>query len=133
MRQNIEIEEMQSGEDDVVLWISFGFRSELSENDILFIVCGKEINEQDKRLGMDEVYFERLDQINSCYNAAERISVSEGAVDIDFTENGCRELKLSKLVRFDCKSVTSEFSDACIIFRKMIAQEWAKTIQFAKC
>lgn len=129
MRQSIEVEEMRSGEDDHVIWVSLGFKSELSADDVLFIVCGKTVDEQDRELGMDGLYFERLDQINSCYNAAERIYVSEGAVELDLTGEGARGLKLPELVHFDCDSVASEFRDARKLLKKMTRYEWAKAVQ----
>lgn len=66
------------------------------------------------------------------YNAAESILVSEGALNIDLTEDGGRELKLAELICFDCgAAVASEFRDARKVFKKMAMLEWGQAIQFA--
>ena len=121
---------MQSGDDDDVLWVSFGFESELSKNDVLLIVCGKAVDEQDRELGMYGLYFEGSEQTRSCYNAAERITVSESAVDIDLTEEGSRMLEFPGQVRFICDSVAPEFRKAQRVFEKMMRYEWAKALQY---
>ena len=131
MRWDVEVEEIRSGEDDAVLWVSLGFESELAKNDVLFIVCGKSVDEQDRELGMDGLYFERFNQINSCYNAAERISVTEDAISISLTEEGRGELKLPELVRFGCSLVSTEFREARKVFEKMMRYDWAKAVQSA--
>jgi hypothetical protein len=123
-----EVEEMRAEEDEHLLSVSFGFGSQLSEFDVLFIVCGKTADEQDLRRGLDGLYFERFDQLYSCYNAAESISVSEDAVALDLTPEGSRQLGLPALVSFDCRSVAAEFRVARKVFGKMAEYEWAKAI-----
>lgn len=128
MRELIEIVEIGSGEDEDMLWVSLGFESELSPHDVLFIVCGKELFEQDRELGMDGLYFERFDQAYSCYHAARKIFVDETSVDVDFEPDGSRELELPESIRFDCRPALPGLREARKVFEKMAELEWAGAV-----
>lgn len=124
----IEVEELRAEEDGSILSVSLGFSSRLSEYDVLFIVCGKTADGQERRRGLGGLYFERFDQLYSYHNAAESISVSEDAVEVALTPEGSRQFRLPALVSFDCRSVAAEFRRAREVFEEMAKYEWAKAI-----
>ena len=108
--------------------MSLGFKSGLSEFDVLFVVCGRRLKEQDRARGTSGLYFERFDQLYSCDGAAELISVGSEWVDVDFDAEGGRELKFPARVRFDCRSARGNPSELRRVFAAMSVYEWGRVV-----
>jgi hypothetical protein len=129
MQTVIIVKETNSGEDKDILWIGLHFNSVLSKEDWLLIVCGKEVDDQDKSLGMDSLYFERLDQAYSCYGAAKLIRPALGGVEIHFTSQGSKILEFPAEVIFDCTDITENWQTTRKTLEKMAGYKWAGSIK----
>jgi hypothetical protein len=127
----IRVEEAGSGEDDHTLWVSLGFQSELSEQDVLFIVCGKQIAEQERREEYDGLYFERWDQAYSGYDLAESIIIRPTTVEIGWSKDGSKELEWPRSVQFDCSSV-GNWAEIQKMLQRMREYPWAAAITVAE-
>ena len=88
MNNLIPVKEFLAEDEDDYFSVSFGFQSEISENDVLFIVCSKERASAGDLTYQDGLYFERYDQLYSGYNFAELIVVKNQLVVINFTAGG---------------------------------------------
>ena len=71
------------------------------DNDTLFIVTAESPDTSDSN--RDLLYFERFDQAGSGYDYATRLSATSTAVDLDLTDEGCRELELPARIRFSAR------------------------------
>ena len=124
----IQIEEMAAGEDDITIWISLGFKSDISPFDVLFIVCGKSKCEQQIQHGMDKLYFERFDQGMSCYGGADSIKLGASEVTIHFTPVGIKRMHFPETVRFDLSAAAERSGSVAMNFKKMRAFPWGSII-----
>ena len=101
----IQIEEMGAGADDSTIWVSVGFKSDISPFDVLFIVCAKEKSEQQIQHGLDSLYYERFDQAMGCYGGSDRIMIEPVAIELHFTPIGMKRMRFAETVRFDTSAV----------------------------
>ena len=124
----IQIEEMAAGEDDITIWISLGFKSDISPFDVLFIVCGKSKCEQQIQHGMAKLYFERFDQGMSCYGGADSIKLGASDVTIHFTPVGIKRMHFPETVRFDLSAAAERSGSVAMNFKKMRAFPWGSII-----
>jgi len=131
--QEFAVNTIQSGEEEEAefLWVSLHFESPDSVDDRLHIVCATSVDEQDRRLGMDKIYLERLDQIQAGYGAASSILVTAEAVQFDFTMDGLRELGFTSALRLLWSSSLDGYADARENLGKMQNYECGKAIVFA--
>jgi hypothetical protein len=124
----IDVEEMAAGEDEITIWVSLGFKSEISPLDVLFIVCGKSVDEQQLRHGMDKLYFERFDQAMSCYGGAESISLGASEVTIHFAPIGTKRMHFPETVRFNLSAAAERSGSVADNLKKMRGFPWGSII-----
>ncbi len=74
---------------EVCLQVGFADR-EFDTTEYLTLQRGHAFNEQDKGLGLANVYIERNDQGNSMYGGIEHCELSPGKVRLRFDENGAK-------------------------------------------
>jgi len=130
--QEFEVNTIQSGEEEGdYLYVSLHFESSFTADDRLHVVCGISVDEQERRLGMDQIYLERLDQIQGGYGAASRILVTADAIQFDFTPEGQRLLGFSPPLRLLWSSSLKGYGEAHENLAKMQTLECGKAIQFA--
>ena len=98
--EEFDLKWIDSGKEDSSLWISLGFSSKLKEEDVLHVVCATEVDEQDRKLGMNSIYLERIDQDLCCYNGSPKIIVGKNTIEIHMNRKGRKELKFRSGVRF---------------------------------
>lgn len=111
------VEEIASGQDNFVLWVSIGFASEESSLDTLHIVCGRE---EDRFPGFQGLYFERLDQGSSDYDLASSVKIGASALGIEWKDKGCLELGFPPTVAFQIPNERlGDWVNAVAIFRQM--------------
>lgn len=125
----IKLEEAMAGEEDLSLWVTLGFTSEVEPNDVLHIVVAKDADEQSRHLGHDTVYLERYDQRLSCYAGASEIRFSERTVELDLTEDGKEQLEFSTPIRFMACYRVAGFRDAVQILRRMASLPGGRMIR----
>lgn len=127
----ISVEEFLAEDVEGYFSVSFGFESEISNDDVLFIVCGKEYENNFQINNQNKLYFERFDQVYSGYNLEESILVKDKFIDIAFTIGGYTQLQFpTKQIRFDFSSAKGDFSSIRNTFEKMSQLEWIKVISF---
>ena len=124
----IQIEEMAAGEDEITLWVSLGFTSDISPNDVLFIVCAKSISAQLLQHGMDRLYFERFDQGMSCYGGADGIKLGDSKVTVHFTPVGTKRMHFADTVCFDLSTAAERFGSVAATLNKMRTFPWGSII-----
>ena len=119
---------MAAGEDESTVWVSLGFKSDISPFDVLFIVCGKNVSAQQIQHGMDRLYFERFDQGMSCYGGADSIKMSALEVTIHFTPVGIKRMHFPETVRFDLSAAAERSGSVVGNLGKMKAFPWGSII-----
>ena len=127
--ETFQLVSVQSGEDDGCLWVSLGFTSALQKYDVLHVVCGQEVDDQDRKLGMDGIYLERFDQAYSGYKGAREITVSESRVEVLLTKRGAKDLAFSGPVSFMCSKRLKGYAHAVRVFRRMSEQECGSVVR----
>jgi hypothetical protein len=129
----IQIEEMAAGEDESTVWVSLGFKSDISPFDVLFIVCGKSKDEQQIQHGMDKLYLERFDQGMSCYGGADSIRLGASEVTIHFTPVGTKRMHFPETVHFDVSAAAERSGSVSGNLKKMRAFPWGSIITDGEC
>lgn len=129
--QEMEVIALQSGDEEDYLWISLHFESPVSVEDRLHVVCGMSLDEQDRRSGMDKIYLERRDQIQSGYGAASSILVTAEVIQFDFTPEGQRQLGFTSTLRLLWASSLDGYASARKILARMQTYECGQAIRFA--
>jgi hypothetical protein len=131
MNNLIHVKEFLAEDGEDYYSVSFGFQSEISENDVLFIVCSKERSSAGNLTDQDGLYFERYDQLYSGYNFAESIVVKNQSVVINFTVGGYTWLQFpANQICFEFSSAKGVFSTIQNTFEKMSKLEWINVINF---
>ncbi len=130
--ESYDLKEIMSRDDENSLWVSLGFSSEMEELDVLFIVCGKSIDEQDENNEMDGIYLERYDQENSGYKLADSIKVSNSKIQVDLNPKGQKELNFKDIVTFQVPVKLDGFSNAINIFEKMTLYKSGEIVRVAE-
>src|SRR6266550_1376827 len=87
---------IRCGDDNAGMWVSIGYRSKDGEPHMLHIVGGEETSAQPVGRSLVPIYFERDDQSLSCYEGADRISVTDRSVVLTLSKNGRDSLELPK-------------------------------------
>ncbi len=130
--ESYDLKEIMSGDDENSLWVSLGFSSEMAELDVVYIVCGKSINEQDCNTDMDGIYLERYDQAYSGYKGADTIQVSDFLIQVDLNSKGQKDLDFQGTVSFRIPTELKGLSNAVDIFKKMSQYECGQIIKVTK-
>ena len=92
-----DIHRAYSGVEDSEIWVSLCYTSEHGE-DVLHIVCAREVDEQDRRLGHNTIYLCGDDQSRSCYAGADKIAASKDSVQVHLNKRGRKLLELRQPV-----------------------------------
>ncbi len=100
-------------------WVSIGFRSKDRERHMLHIVGGTALEIERDAMGSVPIYFERDDQLLSCYEGADQILVRKGSVTVVLNKVGQDSLELPKTVQFVSAKPGRDFKKAVATFRKM--------------
>jgi len=127
--QEFVVNTIQSGEEGDYLWVGLQFESPISVDDRLQIQCGMFADEQERRLGMDKIYLERLDQIQAGYGAASSIVVTADAIQFDFTPEGQRQLGFTSTLRMLWAPSLDGYEQARENLAKMQTYEWGRIIR----
>lgn len=131
MMSTIQVEEYLAEDVEGYFSVSFGFESEISKDDVLFIVCGKERESEAHLPYQNGLYFERFDQVYSGYNFAESILVRSHSIEVDFTLGGYTGLQFpTKQMSFDFSSAKGDYSTIRDTFEKISELEWINVISF---
>jgi hypothetical protein len=101
------------------VWVSIGYRSKDGEQHVLHIVGGEEASAQPVDRSLVPIYFERDDQSLSCYEGADKISVTDSSVTLTFTKNGRNSLELPKTVELVAAKPGRDFRKARTMFTEM--------------
>jgi hypothetical protein len=114
-----ELEEINSGQDDDFLWVMLGFSSTFQQLDTLYIVCPATVTSKDIPTETYGLYYERFDQLYSCYDAADRITITANTVELAFSPEGAKSLNFDGPVTFQCPPRLKGLSDARKILQRM--------------
>ena len=101
------------------MWVSIGYRSKDGEQHVLHIVGGEEARAQPVGRSLVPIYFERDDQSLSCYEGADKISVTDSSVTLTLTKNGRDSLELPKTVELVTLKPGRDFTKARTMFTEM--------------
>ena len=85
-----------SGAGENELWVTLRFKSEDDDDDVVHIVCALEVDEQDRRHGMDQIFLERDDQARGGYGGADEIVASGQSVRIMLNDAGREQLEFDE-------------------------------------
>ena len=121
----IPLAECTSGEDEFVYWVMLGFSTPENPLDALYVVCGKEADDEP---GFQGLYFEHADQLYSGYDLASAIVVSTTSLEITLHESGVEDLQLPVRMRFLSDEV--EWTAAVRVFRLMASTPNGKVLGF---
>jgi hypothetical protein len=113
-----------------VLFVTLWYSLDDGDEDVVHIVCAREVDPQDRRLGMDGIYLEADDQSRGGYHGADRIVVSDDAVAIELNANGRKALALRDSVRLAWSGVEGRIAAAGVLGR-MRDFECGKVVQLA--
>src|SRR5882672_8037581 len=91
---------IKRGDDNAGMWVSIGYRSKDGELHVLHIVGGEETSAKPVGRSLVPVYFERDDQMLSCYEGADRILVGGSSLTLTLNKNGRDSLELPTTVEF---------------------------------
>ena len=113
----------------VGIWVSIGYCSKDGEQHVLHIVGGEEASERPNGRSLVPLYFELDDQSLSCYEAADRIVVSDRSITARFSKNGQNSLELPRTVEFATEKPSRDFKKARTMFNKMKKRKGGEVIQ----
>ena len=130
--ETYDLKEIMSGDDEDCLWVTLGFSSDLEELDVLHIVCGKWIDPQGRKTGMDGIYLERFDQAYSGYKGADSIGVSPSIIKIGLNRKGKKALGFKGAVTFRVPKKLKGLSKALKVFAKMSGYDCGRIIEIAQ-
>jgi hypothetical protein len=123
---------IKCGDDEMAgMWVSIGYRSKNREQHVLHIVGGEEKGAQPAGRTLVPIYFERDDQSLSCYEAADKVSVSERSVALTLNKNGRVSLELPKAVEFVSEKPGRAFKKAVMMFLEMQKRHSGEVIHVA--
>src|SRR4051812_41314498 len=114
-----ELEEISSGENDNSLWIMLGFTSTFQKLDTLYIACPATVTPTDICTNTHRFYYERFHQLFSCYEAADRITVTAATIELAFTPGGAKSLNFDGPVTFHCPPRLKGLSQARKMLQRM--------------
>ena len=127
-----DLKEIMSGEDEHCLWVTLGFSSDLEGLDVLHIVCGKSVEDQDLENGTDGIYLERFDQAYSGYKGADSIRVSPSEITVELNSEGQKELDFKGAVSFRVTEGLKGSGDAYLILAKMLRYAYGQIVELAQ-
>ena len=108
---------IKCGDDSLAgMWVSIGYRTKDGKLHALHIVGGEETKAQPVGRTLVPIYFERDDQSLSCYEAADKISVTGNSVTLILNKNGRVSLELPSDVVFLADKPGSDFKNARAMF-----------------
>ncbi|WP_242108923.1 Imm10 family immunity protein [Luteimonas aquatica] len=118
-----------SGETDSEHWVTLRFASDGSEDDVIHVVCGLDVDEQDAALGMDRLYLERDDQSRGGYGGADAVEVAATSVRIHLNERGLRTLEFDESLDLHWTDTIEGKADAVDRFMKMREYPWGRIVR----
>lgn len=95
--QTYTIEEVMTGSDDGLLWLSLGFASAHDPLDVLHIACGAVLTGDAEA---DALYLERTDQSLACTGQVLQLQAEKDRIDLHLTPAGAAALQLAEHTRF---------------------------------
>ena len=122
--------EILSGEDENCLWVTFGFSSDLQEQDVLHVVCGKSVEDENRCNDTDGIYLERFDQAYSVEGGADSIHISPTVIHVGLNAKGQEALDFKGPVTFPVPKGLKGLSEAYVVFNRM--HEYENYIQVEK-
>ena len=125
------ISQIKCGDDTSGMWVGIRYRSKDGESHDLYIVGGEETSAQQVGRSLVPIYFERDDQSLSCYEAADKISVTQRSVALDLNKNGRTSLELPKTVEFVSEKPGRDFEKARMVFIEMQKRHSGEVIHVA--
>jgi hypothetical protein len=125
------LKQIKSGNDQAGLWVGLRYRSEDGEQHSLYIVGGEEVTAQPVGRWLVPIYFEHDDQSQSCYEAADRIAITDNSVTLSLNKNGRDSLELPKTVEFVALKPGRDYKKAKTIFAEMRKRHGGKVIHVA--
>jgi hypothetical protein len=126
------ITQIKCGDDNAGMWVGIRYRSKDGESHDLYIIGGEETSAQPVGRTLVPIYFERDDQSLSCYEAADKISVTERSVALTLNKNGRVSLELPKTVEFISEKPRRDFKNARLMFVEMQKRHSGEVIQVTK-
>jgi hypothetical protein len=125
------IAQIKCGDDTAGMWVGIRYRSKDGESHDLYIVGGEETSAQPVGRTLVPIYFERDDQSLSCYEAADKISVTERSVALTLNRNGRVSLELPRTVEFLSEKPGGDFKKARMMFMEMQKRHSGEVIHVA--
>jgi hypothetical protein len=123
---------IKCGDDEMAgMWVSIGYRSKDRKQHVLHVVGGEEKSAQPVGRTLVPIYFERDDQSLSCYEAADKISVTERSVALTLNKNGRVSLELPKTVELVSEKPGRDFKKARMMFLEMQKRHSGEVIHVA--
>lgn len=101
------------------MWVGLRYQSKDGEQHSLYIVGGEETSAKPIGRTAVPIYFERDDQSLSCYEAADKILVTDNSVALTLNKNGRVSLELPKAVEFVAEKAGKDFKKAKKMFAAM--------------
>lgn len=116
--QSHAIEEVMTGADDGLLWLSLGFASTQDPLDVLHIACGAA---QTGDAEADALYLERTDQGLACTGQVLQLQAKGGLIDLHLTPAGAAALQLAEHTRFGFSDQPALHAQALVQLARMAA------------
>lgn len=120
---------INSANDAAGLWVAIGYQTKDRRRHALFIVGGEEADKARLKQSPVPIYFERDDQSLSCYEGAEKISVSDRKIVMVLNKNGMVSLEMPKINEFVAEKADANFAKARKIFAEMQKRKSGEVIQ----
>src|SRR5215472_4223551 len=121
--------QIKSGDGDSGMWVGIRFRSKNGEQHDLYIVGGEESDKKPIGRTLVPIYFEKGDQSLSCYEAADKITVTDSAIALALNKNGRVCLELPRTVEFAAAKAGKDFKQARAMFVAMQKRHGGGVIQ----
>lgn len=120
--------EIKSGDGDAGMWVGIRYRSKDGKRHNLYIVGGEETGQQPLGRKPFPMYFEHDDQSLSCYEGADKITVTDNSVTLTLNQNGRACLELPKTIELASAKAGRNFKKAKDMFVAMQKRHGGKVI-----
>lgn len=114
------------------MWVGLRYRSKDGELQSLYIVAGEETTAKPVGRSLVPVYFEHDDQSQSCYEGADRISITASSVTLTLNKNGRHSLELPRTVEFATAKPGRDYRKAKTMFAEMRKRHGGDVIHVAE-
>lgn len=101
------------------MWVGLRYRSKDGEQHSLYIVAGEEVTAKPVGRSLVPIYFEHDDQSQSCYQGADRISITDTSVTLTLNKNGRDSLELPRAIQLVASNPGKDYKKAKTMFSEI--------------